>query len=355
MPDSPNEGQGRMEMSAKQWLLSTAALAGLGLAPVAAAAQNAPAPAGVVTPASTASGKLEEVVVTAERRASSAQKTPVSIEVFTAATLSKQGVHDVAALSAIAPSLNFNESAGLPTIGIRGITSNDVTETGDLAVLVANNGFFNSRAYALREGFYDVSRVEVLEGPQGTLFGRNAAGGVVNIIDNTPVDHYAGYASVQYGNYNDIETEGMANIPISPSLSARFSFLTQNHDGYIDEHLAGTYGQTQRGDDADNQSGRVVLQYHPSEDFNGVITMQYSKVGGIGDVRDEIPLTYDNSGACPGSASNNGCVVVNKMPVGVYKNGDTITANAPASQNATDKLLIWNLAYSALPYGITAS
>jgi outer membrane receptor for Fe3+-dicitrate len=103
---------------------------------------------------------------------------------------------------------------GKPVITIRGVSSRDTTENGDPAVVVNTDGFYLNRPYAMNASLYDLERVEVLRGPQGTLNGRNSVGGAINIVTAKPTDKFEGYASVQYGNYNDLETQGAINIPL---------------------------------------------------------------------------------------------------------------------------------------------
>ena len=120
-------------------------------------------------PAAAGSGDaLDEVIVTAERHEESAQKTAISMSVYSAAQISEAGVHDVQSLASIDPSINFTASAGAGYVAMRGVASTDLTEIGDPAVSIARDGFFTNRSYSVFSSFYDVARIEVLKGPQGT-------------------------------------------------------------------------------------------------------------------------------------------------------------------------------------------
>src|SRR5579871_4152466 len=126
-------------------------------------------------PASETQG-LEEVSITAERIESTPEKTPISLEVYSAQDLAEEHVTDVFSLVSVDPSLNIISSGSAPIIAIRGVSSGNTTEIGDPAVSVATDGAFSNRPYGLLIPAYDLNRIEVLRGPQGTLFGRNATG-----------------------------------------------------------------------------------------------------------------------------------------------------------------------------------
>ena len=120
------------------------------------------------------SGGLQEVVVTAEKRVGVEQKTAIAMSVFDSNTLKENGVGNIADLATIAPSVSFSTSNATSIITIRGISSRDTTEIGDPAVSLSIDGFNLQRALGLNATMFDVERVEVLRGPQGTLLGRNA-------------------------------------------------------------------------------------------------------------------------------------------------------------------------------------
>jgi len=222
---------------------------------------------------------LEEIIVTAEKREESAQRTPVAMNLYSSEQLAQAGVHDIATLSAVDPSVNFTASAGAAYIAVRGIASTDLTEIGDPAVPIARDGFFTNRSYGLFSSFYDVDRVEVLKGPQGTLYGRNSTGGLINVLTRRPGKELGGYASADFGNYGAVNLEGAFNLPLGDMLALRVSGASRNHDGYRDN------SPQPRGDDEDAQSLRVQLAFQPGVHFSGLLSVQRDVTGGVGDVQ----------------------------------------------------------------------
>src|SRR5580698_1634239 len=224
-----------------------------------------------------ASDALQEIVVTAQHKEENVQSTPIAMSVYTSDAVRENNIVDMASLSTFAPDVNFSTSEGSPIITIRGISSLDVTENGDPAVAVNTDGFYVNRPYGLDATIYDVDRIEVLRGPQGTLNGRNAIGGAVNIVTAQPTDTFAAYASISYGNHNALSTQGMVNLPISDTVQLRAAFLTVSHDGYRNN------SPQPDADDADDKSGRVDLAFEPFENFRGLVTVQFTNEGGEGD------------------------------------------------------------------------
>jgi iron complex outermembrane receptor protein len=199
---------------------------------------------------------LGDIIVTANRTASSAQDTPTALNVYSGDALRDAGIASVRDLASIDPSVNISPSAGAAYVAVRGIASTDVTEIGDPSVPVSRDGFYTNRSFSLNSSMYDLSRIEVLKGPQGTLNGRNSTGGLVSIITNRPQFVNGGYASVEGGNFGTFNGEMGANLALSDSFAIRASGTYLTHDGYrkID-------GPTTRADDEDFASGRIQAAY----------------------------------------------------------------------------------------------
>jgi iron complex outermembrane receptor protein len=301
---------------------ASVSLLGLTLFAVPAAAQQAPA-------AAAKSDGLQEIVVTANRVESSAQKTSIALTVYSAADLADKGVTNLMALAAVDPSVNITTSSGAAYVAVRGIASTDVTEIGDPAVPIARDGFYTSRSYSIQSSMYDLSRVEVLKGPQGTLNGRNSTGGLVSIITAKPEFKDGGYASVGVGNYGAFHGEMGVNLALTDNLAIRASTVYDYHDGY--RNVTGIYnGQPERGDDSDVISGRVQIAWNPLADLHLWASYQHDSIVGVGDVSMNTTL-----GVLPD-----------------FGNAKSFANAAPTSVNLTGDRVRWELRYDALPGGL---
>ena len=159
---------------------------------------------------------IEEIVVTAQRREENLQKTSVPVDVLSGDELRNANVLRVTDLSAAVPGLQVGQGAGPTQIYIRGVGDFGSTPINNPAVAANIDGVYVARSQALEGNFFDVARVEVLKGPQGTLYGRNASGGAINIITNRPsFDAVSGYGDVEVGNYSMREFQGALNLPVS--------------------------------------------------------------------------------------------------------------------------------------------
>jgi iron complex outermembrane receptor protein len=225
------------------------------------------------------------VVVTANRVRSNAQTTAVALDVFNGAALQDAGVSNVQSLQAIDPSINVTSSTGAAYVAVRGIASTDTTETGDPAVPIARDGFFTNRSFNIASSMYDIERVEVLKGPQGTLFGRNSTGGLINVITAKPKEDFGGYLSADVGNYSTVNLEGAVNVPVGDKVQMRFSGIERHHTGYRE-----LTGVNMRGDDEGSKSGRLQVAFQPVDGFQGLLSYQKDKIDAVGDVAEILPL-----------------------------------------------------------------
>jgi iron complex outermembrane receptor protein len=229
-------------------LLCSGLVLGFGAEPWARA-QSASAPA-------TDSGEqLQEVIVTAERRAENVQSTAISIATVSGDTLLKD--NDVKLDDAIAavPGVDIIGGPAGFLVRIRGEGINIPPTYGEPSVPVMSDGLYNDQIVTSFYGFYDIAQVEVLRGPQGTLFGKNSTGGLVNIISNDPGKKEEGLASITFGNYDTLNTQFMYNSPLGDDLAIRVSGATSSHEGYL------TNGDNGLG----SQSGRLKLRYAPGD------------------------------------------------------------------------------------------
>ena len=269
-------------------------LASIGLAVWIFGASTTDVLAQTAPPTSAASSSdeaLTEITVTAEKVQSTEQRTPISMTVITSEVLARNNVGTLADLAQIAPSVEFSQNDGSEIITIRGVSSRDTTEIGDPDVSVNIDGLYYQRAIGLGDSIFDLERVEVLRGPQGTLYGRNAVGGAINFITAKPKNEFEASTSVVYGNYNTVQTEGMVNMPVSDSVQIRASFFTRSHSGYADNAPA------QDGDDADSKAARVHVAIQPFENLNILLTGQFVHLGGVGTSINGTPLVFEPDGS----------------------------------------------------------
>lgn len=205
--------------------LSIAALAFAG----AAHAQDAAQP-----PAQ--EGGLEEIVVTAQKQAQNLQDVPISVTAITGETLEDQQVNNVADLSNSIPNVQINTFSNSPDTAvftIRGVGVNDADPYVGTTVSVVIDGVVVGVNTAALLSLFDIDRVEVLRGPQGTLFGANTTGGVINVVTKQPTGEFGGDAQFVYGNYGQLEANAAINFPLGENLSGKISVLHNEMDGYF--------------------------------------------------------------------------------------------------------------------------
>jgi outer membrane receptor protein involved in Fe transport len=212
---------------------------------------------------------LEEIIVTAQKRAENIQDVPIAVSAFSGAALEEQRLDGAYDLQNAVPNLVFSGGTGsTPNFNIRGIGSaNGVGSTGDSGVLPHHN---NVPLTVSRMGvvdFYDVERVEVLRGPQGTLYGRNATGGVINVISAKPkLGEFNASTGIEYGDYETIKAKGHVNLPMGQVFGARIAGSYLQRDGYT-ENIA-------TGNDIDSRdlwSARATLAFQPSDSFRAYV------------------------------------------------------------------------------------
>jgi iron complex outermembrane recepter protein len=213
--------------------LAVFAICSSGLHGAAACAQEANARSNA-NPA----GELEEVVVTAQKRSESIQQVPIAITAFSEATLRAKGITDIHGLSALTPNVNldqgspFSGSNSVLSASIRGIGQDDFAFNLDPGVGVYVDGVYFARTVGANQSLLDVERIEILKGPQGTLFGRNTIGGAISIVTRTPGDELLLQTQVTGGSFNRRDVSVLADIPIAQNLLSTITVATQYQDGY---------------------------------------------------------------------------------------------------------------------------
>jgi iron complex outermembrane receptor protein len=198
--------------------------------------------------------QLPEVLVTAQRIATPESRTPVAMSVLTAGQLDKFGIDNAAGIGKRLPNVHLDGAPDGLRITIRGVSNSDATEKGDPSAAFMQDGIYIARPQTQTSSFLDVDRVEVLRGPQGTLYGRNTTAGVVNVISNAPVQQLEGAASLALGNHNSRVASGMLNVPLSSKLALRAAVVANRHDSYL-RNGQGTGFQL--GHDRDDRAARL--------------------------------------------------------------------------------------------------
>ncbi|MPT49203.1 MAG: TonB-dependent receptor [Sphingobium sp.] len=214
-------------------LLASTVMAGtlLAAAPVQAQESN--------TSEGTSGGGIAEIVVTAQKRAENVQDVPIAISAFTASALQERAVGSISQLSAIAPNVNLDAGApfsGSPSVlaaYIRGIGSDDFAFNIDPGVGIYLDGVYLARTVGANQDLMDVERVEVLKGPQGTLFGRNTIGGAISIVTRDPGKEFRVIGDLTTGRYNLLQARGSVDVPITESLGSVISFGIKSRDGFL--------------------------------------------------------------------------------------------------------------------------
>ena len=202
-----------------------------------------------------------EIIVTAQKRAERLQDVPIAITAISGEQMMRTGANTVERLVGKIPNLQLGQSFGVAQVTLRGIGLANFSPGAEGSIAFHINNVFISRASDVMSGFYDVDRIEVLRGPQGTLFGRNATGGSINLITRLPENELGGYAQLTYGNYDRVATEGAVTGPLVDGvLSARVAFRTEDRSGYGKNITTGT-----DVDDAQQRSIRGSLRFTPND------------------------------------------------------------------------------------------
>lgn len=252
-----------------------------GLSSAAAAQTASPAPdsgaeqtdaAAPAQPAAADQGDgVAEIVVTAQRRTETVQNSSLSLSVVNSEAVTNSGLSQPEGLSRLVPNLQIG-SFVFARIYLRGVGDNTVNGFAQSAVAVNVDGVHVARATQFAGNFYDIARIEVLKGPQGTLYGRNASAGVINIITNEPTQRFGGNLLVNVGNYDLFQVQGALNVPVTDTLAVRGAFNLVRRDGYLEDGY----------NDDRQQSGRLRIMWRPNADISLGIRADYTHVGGMG-------------------------------------------------------------------------
>jgi iron complex outermembrane receptor protein len=224
-------------------------------------------------PAVSATTGLEEVIVTAQRREEKLQSVPLTVQAFTEVTLEEHHIENATDLSKIVPALSAAESSrNEENYVLRGQSGSGASISGQQVTVPT---YFSQVPLPIGDGggpgrYYDLQNVQVLEGPQGTLFGRNSTGGAVLFEPQRPTQYFEGYGQIQVGNYNDRGFEGALNVPVDEKLALRFAAAGEQRDGFTHDITT-----NQELDDRNYISGRASADFRPTDDIANVAIFDY--------------------------------------------------------------------------------
>jgi iron complex outermembrane receptor protein len=214
--------------------------------------------------------ELEEIVVTATKRESGIQDVTSAVAAIDAERILDAQVNNLQDLQVIVPSVNFGNDFNQAKIFVRGVGANTSTTGNATAVALHVDGAVVSRAEAQLTSLFDLQRVEVLRGPQGTLYGRNATGGSINLVTAKPTRDYEGYARVTAGNYDLLNLEAAFGGPLTDNLLFRVAVKDENRGGFGVNPVSGA-----DVDDLNRSMARAHLQYNFSDSLSYLLTGEY--------------------------------------------------------------------------------
>ena len=203
---------------------------------------------------------VEEIVVTAQKREENLQDVPISVQAFSGEMLDALGVGDQTDLQRITPGLNVTNQVSYVMTFLRGVGT-DATIAAEPSVATYIDGIYYPFASNLAQNFGAVDRIEVLKGPQGTLYGRNASGGSINFITRAPADTRDAQLELTYGSFETVRAQGHVNLPMGDS-AARIAFIASEGDGYIRNSV-----DDRRFAEEDYWGVRGSLRLAPTEDL----------------------------------------------------------------------------------------
>ncbi|HLV07723.1 MAG TPA: TonB-dependent receptor [Croceibacterium sp.] len=319
-----------------------------------ACALATPAVAQDQNPSTATTGGIQEIVVTAQKRAEDVQDVPIAISAFNAEALQERAVGNISALSGITPNVTldastpFSGSSAVLGATIRGIGSSDFAFNIDPAVGVYLDGVYLGRSIGANQDLLDVERIEVLKGPQGTLFGRNTIGGAISIVTRTPGDEFRVTGDVTVGSYDRMQVRGMIELPIAEGLSSSLAFGMLDRKGYQKRVAypgdAGDYDSwelfpaagyenaaRQGGDDSWNLRGK--LRWDDGGAFRATVTGDFSKIDQDSTANTVVDILDDNPGAFFAFLYNT-CISSTPAEIAASPVGDLTNVCGPRSSTA---------------------
>jgi iron complex outermembrane recepter protein len=246
---------------------------------------------------------LEEIIVTAQNRVENVQKVPIAINVVGAEEIAESGFTSMNDMGKIAPAVQITNDNSAVRVTVRGVGTNSNDEAQDTSVVVNVDGEYINRPQILSVSMFDLERVEVLRGPQGTLYGRNSTGGAINFITRKPGDKLAVNANASVGNFGARSLDAGVDIPFGGIGALRLSGLYSDHDGYY-EHPTRTFGPpnasvtqpaTESGSE-ESKAGRASLRLDPSDALSINLALEYAERDWVNPAVGSIDLNSGGNG-----------------------------------------------------------
>ena len=241
---------------------------GTALAQTAEVDDTAPGPVAALA----APSKTDEIVVTAQRREGTVQDTPLAIAVLSGEQMASAQINDPTKLTNVTTGIQLATVGQQLALFVRGAGAPVANVRADPAAAYSIDGIAIARPVSVNGSYYDLTRVEVVKGPQGTLYGRNSTVGAINIITNRPTFDFEGQVELEIGNYDLYRGEAMVNVPLSDTLAVRAAGQITKRDGYL----------TNGYNDADNYAGRLRALYEPTSNFSLLLSASYYRDQGKG-------------------------------------------------------------------------
>jgi iron complex outermembrane recepter protein len=299
--------------------------------------EGAPAAAPAENSGDLQANDLQEIVVTANRRAESLQRSSLAIDAFSNEQLQSRGVAEATDLTKLVQGLQVSFVGSTINAYVRGVGAGGANPLANPGVSVNVDGVYIGRPESVGVNFFDVERVEVLKGPQGTLYGRNTTGGAINVITNSPLlGEVKGAADAEVGDYGLYRLEGAINIPLGSVVAFRLAANRIKRDGYLSD---GT-------NDDDESAARMKLLVQPNEDLSVLVSLDGEEVRGSGGGIVYLPRRPGSS-AWEGSSSPEGQLYAHTF------NPNLISSGPPAAfvhNNfySASAQLDWNLGFATL-------
>ena len=293
----------------------------------------------------TSGGLTDDIVVTAQRREESLQNVPIAVSAFGEAALKSQKIESGLDIQTGVPNLTFAQGQRGDNVTIRGIGTKAFSGSSDSAIGVHFNGAPMTDNRLFQMDLYDIERLEVLRGPQGTLYGRNATGGVINVIAAKPTNEFEAFANGEFASRNSRKFRGMVNVPVVDELlSLRLAASTFARNGFVTNILNG-----EKIDGRDMYSFRASVGFTPTENLSAYLTWQR--------FREDDDRLSTGKGVCvgdPGPASVGGVAITNDIVRGLLSQGCANARLDPARATALPNSLATFFGVAAYRAGLAS-